>query len=297
MDSFKIGQFIAELRKEHNITQTELAKRLSISNKTVSKWENGRGSPDPELLHELSKEFNISIDELINGEKSKNNLSKTSYINKDDKKYKESLQIIITIFSFIFIAIIVLMIIILSNWFYPFMVLTTFFGICLLISIIYHEDISIKHLWKFWKFVYPCLLIISIFATYLVNYNLKLYWGKSLYWGNNYNIIPFKGITKIINIYLSGAQSFDFIKDYILIKIYIIVPYPIISFFLNKEIRFNRCLLFILCFSIIKEFIQKIIGVGCFDIDDIILNILGLVIGYFIVLILKHIIFKNRKEV
>lgn len=297
MDSVKIGQFIAKLRNEQNMTQTELAKRLNVSNKTVSKWENGRGSPDTEFLYELSKEFNISVDELINGEKNTYNLNNKSYINKDNKKNKESLQMITVIFSIIFIAIIVLMIIILSNWFYPFMIITIFFGICLLISIIYHKDISIKYLWTFWKYVYPCLLIISIFATYLVNYNLKLYWGKSLYWGNNYNIIPFKGITKIINIYLSGAQSFDFIKDYILIKIYIIVPYPIISFFLNKEIRFNRCLLFILCFSIIKEFIQKIIGVGCFDIDDIMLNILGLVIGYFIVLILKYIIFKNRKEV
>ena len=69
MDQIKTGKFIAALRKEKNYTQEELGKLLGVSNKTVSRWENGNYMPDIETLRLLGKEFSVSIEELLDGEK------------------------------------------------------------------------------------------------------------------------------------------------------------------------------------------------------------------------------------
>ena len=71
MNQEKIGDFIAELRKENNMTQIELANKLGVTDRAVSKWENGRGLPDVSLFEPLCKEFNISVNELLKGEKIK----------------------------------------------------------------------------------------------------------------------------------------------------------------------------------------------------------------------------------
>ena len=69
MDQIKIGKFIAELRRNKNMTQEQLGERLGVSFKTVSKWENGRGMPELSTLKPLSNELGISINELLSGEK------------------------------------------------------------------------------------------------------------------------------------------------------------------------------------------------------------------------------------
>ena len=56
MDQIKTGKLIASLRKEANLTQEELGRKLGVSNKTVSRWENGNYMPDVETLRLLSKE-------------------------------------------------------------------------------------------------------------------------------------------------------------------------------------------------------------------------------------------------
>jgi len=68
MDTKKIGRFIAENRKEKNLTQKELAEKLGVSDKTVSRWENGNYMPDLALLQPLSEELGISLNELLSGE-------------------------------------------------------------------------------------------------------------------------------------------------------------------------------------------------------------------------------------
>jgi len=70
MDAKNIGRFICALRKEKNMTQAVLAEKLNISNRTISKWENGDGFPDITILPEIAKTLGISIDELLAGEKS-----------------------------------------------------------------------------------------------------------------------------------------------------------------------------------------------------------------------------------
>ena len=69
MNQEKIGKFIYDLRKKYSLTQAELASRLHVTAQAVSKWENGRGVPDIELLKKLSEEFDVSISELIEGQK------------------------------------------------------------------------------------------------------------------------------------------------------------------------------------------------------------------------------------
>ena len=69
MDQEKIGKFILNIRKQNQMTQKEFANKLNVTAQAVSKWENGRGIPDIEILQKISKEFNIDIDSILTGSK------------------------------------------------------------------------------------------------------------------------------------------------------------------------------------------------------------------------------------
>lgn len=69
MDTIKIGNFLAELRKEQNLTQEALGEKLGVTNKTISRWENGNYLPPVEMLQELSKLYAVSINEILCGER------------------------------------------------------------------------------------------------------------------------------------------------------------------------------------------------------------------------------------
>lgn len=68
MNNIKTGQFISEKRKALGLTQQELAEKLQITNKAVSKWETGDGMPDVQLLTPLASELGVTVDEILNGE-------------------------------------------------------------------------------------------------------------------------------------------------------------------------------------------------------------------------------------
>ena len=87
MDQVKIGRFIAERRKINNLTQAELAERLSITDRAVSKWENGRSMPDSSIMLALCKELKISVNDLLNGEV-------VSVENYNEKLEKQLLEVI-----------------------------------------------------------------------------------------------------------------------------------------------------------------------------------------------------------
>jgi len=67
MNQYVTGAVIKELREKNHLTQAELAERLCVSDKTISKWENAKGYPDISLLEPIAKVFGISITELISG--------------------------------------------------------------------------------------------------------------------------------------------------------------------------------------------------------------------------------------
>ena len=68
MNQQKIGEYIAKKRKEHNMTQIQLAEKLGVSNKTVSKWENGKCMPDYSVIKQLCQTLDTSVGELLNGD-------------------------------------------------------------------------------------------------------------------------------------------------------------------------------------------------------------------------------------
>lgn len=80
MDNTKIGAFIKQLRKEKNLTQKELATKLNITDRAISKWERGLGCPDISLLEQLATELDVTILELLKGE----HLSNKQLVNDKD---------------------------------------------------------------------------------------------------------------------------------------------------------------------------------------------------------------------
>ena len=68
MNQTAIGSYNARKRKEQNLTQEQLAEKLSVSNKTISKWENGKSMPDYSMIEQLCKELSVTLPELMDGE-------------------------------------------------------------------------------------------------------------------------------------------------------------------------------------------------------------------------------------
>ena len=75
MDNSKVGNLICSLRKERHMTQLQLAQALHISDKTVSKWERGLGCPDLSLISELSRIFEVDLQDLLSGELQRNSIA------------------------------------------------------------------------------------------------------------------------------------------------------------------------------------------------------------------------------
>ena len=71
MNSQKVGKFIQEIRKKNNLTQKQLADKYNVTYQAVSKWERGINLPDVTLLRQMSKDFNISIEDILDGSTSK----------------------------------------------------------------------------------------------------------------------------------------------------------------------------------------------------------------------------------
>ena len=88
MDMVKMGSFLAELRKENNLTQAELGEKLGVTNKTISRWETGNYMPPVEMLEELSNMYGMTINELLSGKK----LSMEEYKEMAETNIKETLK-------------------------------------------------------------------------------------------------------------------------------------------------------------------------------------------------------------
>lgn len=109
MDQEKIGQFIKKIRKENNLTQKDFANKYGVTYQAVSKWENGKNIPDIAILKQISKDFSIDIDDLLEG---------------NAKQTKRKIYIPLIILSII-IIIIIFLIVILNNDAFVFKTLST----------------------------------------------------------------------------------------------------------------------------------------------------------------------------
>ena len=83
MDQVKIGNFLKKLRKEKGITQEQLAEILNVSGRTVSRWETGNNMPDISILVDIADYYDISIPEIISGER------KSEIMNEEERKEEE----------------------------------------------------------------------------------------------------------------------------------------------------------------------------------------------------------------
>ena len=114
MNQIKIGKFIAECRKNSNLTQMQLAEKLNITDRAISKWENGKAMPDSSIMLDLCKELKISVNELLSGEMidmknynkiAEENLFKLNESNEKKKKIILKSAIVIGLLIFIIIVI------------------------------------------------------------------------------------------------------------------------------------------------------------------------------------------------
>lgn len=124
MDTKSIGQFLAKMRKEHNMTQEQLGEKIGVTNKTISRWETGAYMPPVDILVKLSEIYGITINEILSGRKvnaseykqvaekniksvlSESAFSQKEKINFFQKKWKKDHAFEMTIQMFFIIAII-----------------------------------------------------------------------------------------------------------------------------------------------------------------------------------------------
>jgi len=108
VDQIKIGKFIAECRKKNNLTQMQLAEKLNITDRAISKWENGKAMPDSSIMLDLCNELKISVNELLSGEvikmddykkQAEENLLKLEREKEEKDKQLLNLEIVIGYFS------------------------------------------------------------------------------------------------------------------------------------------------------------------------------------------------------
>lgn len=88
MDLIKIGKFLKELRCEKNMTQEQLGEVIGVTNKTISRWENGNYMPPVEMLQILGDYYSVSINEILSGER----LNETAYREKAEENIKSALN-------------------------------------------------------------------------------------------------------------------------------------------------------------------------------------------------------------
>jgi Predicted transcriptional regulators len=102
MDKQKMGNFLNELRKEKNMTQSDLSNVLNLSPQAISRWESGDSIPDIDTLEKLAKFYGVSIEEIINGEKKKQEPIIIENVSPKKEEKVNKLDLKKDLFSFIF---------------------------------------------------------------------------------------------------------------------------------------------------------------------------------------------------
>ena len=132
MNQKKIGDFLRKLRHEKELTQIQLADILFVSNKSISRWEKGKGLPDIDILIELARFYGVSLEELLDGQRNEmtdnveNTVLKVAELENEEKKKMKNITQILVLFSM------VLMIIsyILSNYLNKNDIIDFIYGFC-----------------------------------------------------------------------------------------------------------------------------------------------------------------------
>ena len=127
MDQVKIGKFIARCRKSKGLTQLQLAEKLNITDRAISKWETGKGMPDTSIMLELCNELDITVNELLSGEvlemnnyneKAEQNLLEMKKLKEESDKRLLTMEIVIGVLSclILFVLIFVASLVEMADW-------------------------------------------------------------------------------------------------------------------------------------------------------------------------------------
>ena len=207
MDCKKTGELIKKLRIEKKMTQKDLAEKLNITDRAISKWERGLGAPDISLLKEISEILGVSINEILVGERIKENMDNMTYESINLNKEKTPKQKI----GLTIIASLLILTTFLIN--YSFITLNLRLDyICIIyaflfLSLIIHLKTSNNQTLKK-KFV---LLFTIFYITSIVTY---IFYTGIMYQQNNLidirngiEIVPFLPIINKISMTLNGTQT------------------------------------------------------------------------------------------
>ena len=263
------------------ITQDELAEKLFVTEKAISRWETGRGTPDISLLLPLSKELNVEVSELLNGEenmKTKDEVKRLIEYKEINKKNKYNFHFKLT--GFFYILSILSFLLYLRFEYDPSIEVNYF--IRLLITIIssifiitgnkVYNDSYVEKIEDKKKIVKFSHIIVFIYYIILL-FNMVMFARYTRI--VSYNLIPFKSIFDV----LKNGTSYSIIIN-IFGNLFVFMPleYFLIELFKVRKFSVN----FIISFGIILliELFQYVFNVGVLDIDDLILSTLGMMIFY-----------------
>ena len=282
-----------------NLTQEELASKINVTEKAVSRWETGSGTPDISLLIPLANALDLDVSDLLNGDEKKkdlnNNITTLIEYQESSKKVKNKTPIIIsiilyTIFTFLYLFylkatyhpnhnisylghiifnFLFVLIILVANW--------------NLYSNYFDKKIDKE---KMNKITYG--IVLTLYTIMILNvtiYERQLFFGFKWKELNNYfkyggvNIIPFKTIFKyIIDIKRYWPKLF-ILNIFGNILIYMPIQFLMMKIF--GKLSFKKYLIIDIALILIIEVLQFLSGTGVFDVDDIMLNVCGMSIVYF----------------
>lgn len=280
MDSNKIGSFIREKRKEKGFTQEELANRLFVTEKAVSKWETGRGIPDISLLVPLAQELGVEVSEILGGEVKSAEVERVIEYAKTNKKFKSDWKFL---FSIVCILLSVLTFLSYLRFEYDPRIEVNYFirlGFLVVASVLVflgnkmYSDHFVETLEdKRRTERFSMMVLFLYYVVFLFNVVLFARYVNV----SSYNLIPFASIIEILrqgNLYQIVINLFG--------NFFVFMP---LEFFLFYLFGMQKCFFhFLLSFFILLsiEVAQFVFRLGVFDVDDIFLSLLGMVCLYFV---------------
>lgn len=291
MEKEKIGKYIRKKRIEKGMTQQQLAEKIQVTEKAVSRWETGRGVPDISLLEPLAEELHVSVTELLNGEEQVQeeavhdtkahmaDIDITNVIEYVQENRKEKYNTGFKIEIGCLVVSLVLFLLYLreayrfqGNYFGTMIRMTVISGIFLLGEMVLERCylVKLEERRKRKKAVLAVLFI--YYAVMLMN----LTFLERTQTVTDYNIVPFRTIGTVL---LSGNVYAIVINIFGNFFIFMPLQFFLIELFEIRKIKQN----FLVCFTItfVIEIVQYIFKVGMLDVDDILLCVAGMMSFYY----------------
>lgn len=292
MEINKISEYIKNKRMGLAITREELSNKLFITKNTVSRWETGRDIPDTSHVRDLAKTLGVDVSELLNGEDGRKQIDIKDLIeyNKLVKKYKFNIhfKLILSLYTLSILTFLLYLVLeyapfIHANYFIRLLIVILSSTFVIIGNKIYGDKYakSIKS-----KKIVSKLSQITVFIYYIILIFSMVFFARNTS-VDSYNIIPFKSIFEIFksfNFYSIVINIFGNLLMFMPLEYFIIELFKVNKFSINLFVSFIIILLI--------ELFQFIFKVGVFDVDDLILCTLGMMIFY-----LLYNKFINRKDV